>query len=416
MKGHRKPLHRLCNRQKRRIAESVHDHLADIFPNSASVAADRDFMLDRADDSDNGAKEVLDTVLPDGFSELCVDTDSESGGTETRSSSSSESPLSSASELATWAHDTRVCAYHLSKFLKILKKHHPELRCDARTLMGTPRSCDVKKMGSSGLYHYFGIEPAPRKMMCSGRITANTISLLFNMDGLPISKSSSKQLWPILASVAECCNPEPFVIALFEGIKKPESLDAYLADLILEMSTLLREGITEGCQKCAVHVHAFICDAPARAFLKCINGHGGYFSCEKCTQEGAFSESCRKVILPDVSTPLRTDEAFLNQDQEEHHHVQSPLVNLKIGMPRGLDELERSKATELRNFLLYFGPFVLKYQMEKCYYEHFLKLSIAVSILAIPRLCQVELALAEKLLREFVLDAKDLYGEGVYVY
>ncbi|KAM7293664.1 uncharacterized protein ISCGN_023262 [Ixodes scapularis] len=80
-----------------------------------------------------------------------------------------------------------------------------------------------------------------------------------------------------------------------------------------------------------------------------------------------------------------------------------------VRKPRGLDELERWKATELRNFLLYFGPFVLKNQMEKRYYEHFLKLSIAVSILASPRLCQVELALAEKLLREFVLDAEDLY-------
>lgn len=84
--------------------------------------------------------------------------------------------------------------------------------------------------------------------------------------------------------------------------------------------------------------------------------------------------------------------------------------------PRGLDELERWKATELRNFLLYFGPFVLKNKMEKRYYEHFLKLSIAVSILASPRLCRVELALAETLLREFVRDAEDLYVEGVYVY
>ncbi|CAN7986808.1 unnamed protein product, partial [Ixodes hexagonus] len=479
MKRHRRPLHRLCDRQKRRrIAESVRDHLADIFPNSVCGAANRDLMVDEADDSgdsSDGAKEVLDPVLSDGFSELSVDTN-ESGGTETRSSSSSECLLSLASELATWAHETKTCASHLSKLLKILKKHHPELPCDARTLMATPRSCDVKKMGTSGLYHYFGIEPTLREMMSSGRITGDSISLLFNIDCLPIAKSSSKQFWPILASVAECCNPEPFVVALFEGVKKPESLDDYLADLISEMSTLQREGITEGSQKCAVHVHTFICDAPARAFLKCIKGHGGYFSCEKCTQEGTFSESCRKVILPEVSTPLRTDEAFLSQDQEEHHHGQSPLVKLKMGMvsqfpldythlvclgtmrkllqywvrgrphksklpqrtqtgistmlvrlrkhtpqemarkPRGLGKLERWKATELRNFLLYFGPLVLKGQMEKCYYQHFLKLGTAVSILASPRLCQVELELAETLLREFVLDAEDLYGEGIYVY
>lgn len=62
MKWHRKPLHRLCNRQKRIIAESVRDHLADIFPNSVFVAADRDLMVDRAEDSDNGAKEVLSSA------------------------------------------------------------------------------------------------------------------------------------------------------------------------------------------------------------------------------------------------------------------------------------------------------------------------------------------------------------------
>ncbi|XP_042144299.1 uncharacterized protein LOC121834650 [Ixodes scapularis] len=343
--------------------------------------------------------------------------------------------------------------------------------------MGTPRSCNVKNMGASGLYHYFGIESSLKRMMSSGSITGDTISLLINVDGLPIAKSSSKQFWPILASVVESCDPEPFVIALFVGDKKPENLDDYLTDFISELSTLLEEHVTEGGKECVVRVHAFICDAPARAFLKCIKGHGGYFSCEKCTQEGTFSESCRKVILPEVSSPLRTDESFRKQDQEGHHHRQSPLVELQIGMvsqfpldymhlvclgvmrrlllhywvrgrphrsklppraqtsistmlmklqrhtpremarkPRSLHELERWKATELRNFLLYFGPAVLKDHMEKRYYQHFLKLSIAVSILSSPRLCHEEIDSAEKLLEEFVSDAGDLYGEGIYVY
>lgn len=52
----------MCNRQKRIIGESVRDHLADIFPNSVFVAADRDLMVDRAEDSDNGAKEVLSSA------------------------------------------------------------------------------------------------------------------------------------------------------------------------------------------------------------------------------------------------------------------------------------------------------------------------------------------------------------------
>lgn len=83
---------------------------------------------------------------------------------------------------------------------------------------------------------------------------------------------------------------------------------------------------------------------------------------------------------------------------------------------RSLCKLERWNATELRNFILYFGPVVLKDHVEKWYYKHFLKLSIAVSILSSPRFCQVKLKFKEKLLKVFVLDAVGLYGEGVYVY
>ena len=37
-----------------------------------------------------------------------------------------------------------------------------------------------------------------------------------------------------------------------------------------------------------VQLDSVICDAPARAFVKCIKGHSGYSECDKCTQCGVY--------------------------------------------------------------------------------------------------------------------------------
>lgn len=49
--------------------------------------------------------------------------------------------------------------------------------------------------------------------------------------------------------------------------------------------------------------------------------------------------------------------------------------------PRSLKDLDRWKATELRQFLLYTGPFILKDIISPERYCHFLKLSLALRIL-----------------------------------
>lgn len=35
-------------------------------------------------------------------------------------------------------------------------------------------------------------------------------------------------------------------------------------------------------------IHSFICNAPPRAYIKCIKSHTGYSSCEKCTVLGEY--------------------------------------------------------------------------------------------------------------------------------
>lgn len=57
----------------------------------------------------------------------------------------------------------------------------------------------------------------------------------------------------------------------------------YLEDFVNELLFIIENGIQIGFKKVEFYVHSFICDAPARAFIKCVKYHSGYSSCDKCT-------------------------------------------------------------------------------------------------------------------------------------
>ncbi|XP_076842100.1 uncharacterized protein LOC143486137 isoform X2 [Brachyhypopomus gauderio] len=162
-----------------------------------------------------------------------------------------------------------------------------------------------------------------------------------------------------------------------------------------------------------------MCDAPARAFIKGIKSHTGYAGCDKCVQSGVYMN--HRMTFPETHAACRTDESFRVNADEDHHLHQSPLLETDIGMvscfphdymhlvclgvvrkcldlwmgstgplrcrlstresdavserlmalrsfvpvefarkPRRLSERLRWKATELRQFLLYTGPVVLR--------------------------------------------------------
>lgn len=62
----------------------------------------------------------------------------------------------------------------------------------------------------------------------------------------------------------------------------------YLSDFLQELQHLKQDGIVHGDKTLQVTVKAFICDAPARSFLKCIKNHNRYFACERCTVRGTY--------------------------------------------------------------------------------------------------------------------------------
>lgn len=76
--------------------------------------------------------------------------------------------------------------------------------------------------------------------------------------------------------------------------------------------------------------------------------------------------------------------------------------------PRGVDEINRWKATELRQFLLYTGPLVLKNTLNNCY-KHFMSLNIAMIIWLNPSMKQY-IDYASNLLHYFVKRFGQIYG------
>ncbi len=86
--------------------------------------------------------------------------------------------------------------------------------------------------------------------------------------------------------------------------------------------------------------------------------------------------------------------------------------------PRGLEDLDRWKATEFQQFLLYTGPVVLKNVLSPERYYHFLSLAVAMSIMleSDKSTRNAYLQYAHELMSHFVMRCADLYGKYFSVY
>lgn len=82
--------------------------------------------------------------------------------------------------------------------------------------------------------------------------------------------------------------------------------------------------------------------------------------------------------------------------------------------PRSLKELDRWKATELRQFLLYTGPIILKDILDESRYVHFLKLSVSIRILLSDKIEAYNIA--EKILKSFIDGVIELYDKNHVTY
>lgn len=112
-------------------------------------------------------------------------------------------------KLKYWCVDHRITAIAMNDLLSILRfAGLGFLPKDCRTLMGTPVSVPIHTL-SNGKMWYNGVQ---KSLECTlDKISNDTsITLDWNFDGLPISKSSNNQFWPILLSIrgkyfCKCC-------------------------------------------------------------------------------------------------------------------------------------------------------------------------------------------------------------------
>ena len=89
---------------------------------------------------------------------------------------------------------------------------------ESRTLLKT----DQNKTSSTlfnGEYAYFGVGNTIEKIVTTNNYTDRKNNLMFNVDGLPLFKSSSLQLWPVLIRFSSF---KPVLVALYCGYKKPD--------------------------------------------------------------------------------------------------------------------------------------------------------------------------------------------------
>lgn len=129
------------------------------------------------------------------------------------------------------------------------------------------------------------------------------------------------KFWPILV---KCGHFDPFIAAIFSGKGKPSPLEDYLKDFLTEYKHLKDNGVVYKGQTYTVNIDALICDAPARAYLKCIKGPTSYESCERCIIRATRVEG--RMVFSEQECTSRTDDCFSRVEYRNHQTDVSPFI------------------------------------------------------------------------------------------
>ena len=135
--------------------------------------------------------------------------------------------------LSKWAVRFNISHVALCALLIILKANKFDIRLDARTLLATPKKSEIITV-AGGLYYHFGIS----NMLCvtlkiwknsPAFLAQNTSSLTlrFNIDGIPSANSAKICLWPILVVIKEIPEVRVLMVGMYHGATKPNSLKHY---------------------------------------------------------------------------------------------------------------------------------------------------------------------------------------------
>ncbi|XP_055603903.1 uncharacterized protein LOC129752134 [Uranotaenia lowii] len=122
----------------------------------------------------------------------------------------------------------------------------------------------------------------------------------------------------------------PMIIGISHGQSKPTSVEDFLNPFVNEALPILQTGISINGKLLSVRIRAFICDSPARAFIKGTANFNSFHGCLKCTAVGERSQSLRTNVYPLAKASLRTDEGFRNWAYGDHYQVYKTRENGKL--------------------------------------------------------------------------------------
>lgn len=250
-------------------------------------------------------------------------------------------------------HIRRTSNLFITDLLNFLREEdgHTELPKTAVTFLGTAK-CGVDYFvrpmnafkGREGRYCYLGIAAQLPRYIIPEIYPSKKIEIFANVDGISLYQDNQRneQMWPISVKIfTKKCKAKVFLVAIYYGKSKPASAQEFMNDFIEEINELTETGIEIQDKHYKFKFRGFICDIPARVFLKATKSATGFFSCERCTIEGKTfkpkdarkrklnadgddqpkpkSRKEQKRIFSQTNCSLRTHEDFVNRTQVEHH-------------------------------------------------------------------------------------------------
>lgn len=150
----------------------------------------------------------------------------------------------------------------------------------------------------------------------------NIISLSINVDGLPLSKSSTSALWPILGCLIDYSIV--LLIGAYHENCKPNDAAVFLKDFVVEAIDIVRDGLIHNGKIYKIVIRQIICDAPAKAFILNVKTFSGYST--KCCVEGDFRKN--RVCFLENDARRRTDKDFVINQMDHYHLGRSILADI----------------------------------------------------------------------------------------
>ena len=371
--------------------------------------------------------------------------------------------------IARWATLYKISHVAISALLLILRCYSDvTFPKDSRTLLKTPKQTLILDI-CGGEYYHFGLGSAIEKIINlqkNQNKESININLQVNIDGAPVNKSSTQSIWPI--QISDSITKSVFLVGIFYGRDKPNDCNEFLSMFVNEAKNYINEGYKYNNLKYNIAIEGYIFDTPAKSFILNVKGHTGYDSCLACNIVGSRVDNVtcfpneaemkprnEKKFLDCKYKKLQHGPTILSQipgaqlikqcprdymhliclgvtrallkawlkgkNKIKNHLIKSIMDRLeecRMYQPedfsrriRSLKDLKFWKATELRTFLLYTGPVILKNILPENMYNNFIHLHVAMHILLNPinSFKNNFVNYAEKVLHKFVDKCHEIY-------